>query len=95
MIKTNKKHPHYSLAMELLCTIPREPLGLDVDLFSTDFGLSGWEDVLPLRAILKDSGVKVETTYGENKKKSLSIRAYAWDNAQVRAQEYWRKVYGQ
>ena len=104
MLPLPTKHPGYSSAAELLCTIPREPCYARLVDLMVDFGLDHqravWAALSATVRQFSDTGIMpddksiihADTFRGIGQ--VAYIPANQWQRAQDIGQDYWARVHG-
>lgn len=88
----NTNHPKHSLGMELLCSLPVEPVAVALDELADDLGLGGVSEAHALIRNLRDSGLPIETGQLQHRWHA-SVSRSDWPFVRRAAQTYWRCVY--
>ena len=105
LIELRRRHDDFDLASELLATLPIEPYwahGLDI---AEDLGLRSQYDILGLCSVLRKRGLSVDgwvhpgcgnaSELYERPGPRACILRRGFVLAQMAAEEYWAKVYGE
>ena len=97
MFPTRDEFPEkYDFTMEVLCSLPREPVHIPVALLAEDFGLSGQALVRAAIARLQKRGILASLHHGERRGdgNQLWIERHGWRKAVDVGEKYWKKAYG-
>ena len=85
----NREHPMWDEAMEILCTIPKEPGCVLLHLLAKDFDMAGtYLDLIILTP--KSVGVRRCKDRGHS---AVAIVPAQWIKVQIQCDHYWRTVY--
>ena len=88
-------HPHFSLADEILVTVPPEPAYAEMNDMCADFGLLNQRMIYHAIEKLLVAGIVIETkNLGHGGGRIAFVEDSCWLQARRRATEYWDKVYG-
>lgn len=85
--------PGFSLAMEILCTIPKAPCMVRMRDMVKDFNLRDQAEAQDLLNHLRAIGFEICVT--NNHGRVAFMKGPSWDAAQVAAKNYWETVWGE
>jgi hypothetical protein len=97
---TNRTHPKYSLAMEILSLLPcrfdrlgNERYAAIADIV-VDLGLELQSDVRDRIKQIEAMGIRLERFNVRDAGHALAVARESWGRAKEKCDEYWSKVYG-
>ena len=83
-----------NVPMEVLCILPKHPLGMPLGMIAEDLGFEGQSEVRDAIAKLNGRGIKVEVHNGDKgMRREASIMPQSWQAAQELGNEYWLKTH--
>jgi hypothetical protein len=86
--------PGFSLAMELLSSLPLYPRYVPMRAVVADMSVGGQRNIAPIIHGLRAIGFKIRVT-NEAGGRGVSIAPESWNAAQVAANNYFETVYGE
>ncbi len=90
MIELDESHPHFSLDMEILCSIPCELPGAAIRDIADDFGLEQQVQVTPILNKLKES-FSIRTG-NVSTRRAVWVPWYGWRAVCEAGQAYWDRM---
>ena len=86
----------WNLTMEVLASLPCEPVSVPIRGLMTDFGLTGQSEIRDAIKTLQNRGHEIETFHGPERGggNHVWVNVAGWKKAVTASKTYWNRVYG-
>lgn len=92
-LKSDIQRPGFDLAMECLCSLPKEPRSVPMRALVVDLGLGVQADVHVLMEKINARGIKL-VVHNREKGRCVSVTNESWKKVETLTEAYWSVVYG-
>lgn len=87
MLNLQRAHPRFSMELEVLSALPKQPDSVPLDALVEDFGFGAQHEVRRILLNLQDEGYLIATLNVEGQR-AACIRRSGWEKARDAAEKY-------